>query len=52
MKSEKNRRKDIGEWMVYGSLLGLVVGLFFDSLAIGMIFGLCLGIIVGSIRIK
>ena len=52
MKSEENTKKDIGEWMVYGSLLGMVVGLFFDNLAIGMIFGLCLGIIVGSIRTK
>ena len=49
MKPEKNKKKHIGAWMVHGSLVGLVVGLFFDNLAIGMIFGMCLGIIVGSI---
>lgn len=49
MIPEKNRKKDIGEWMVYGSLAGLVVGLFFDNLPMGMIFGMCLGIVIGSI---
>lgn len=52
MKPDENKKKDIGEWMVYGLLAGLVVGLFFDNLAIGMIFGMGLGVIVGSVKPK
>jgi hypothetical protein len=43
------RKKDIGEWMIFGLLGGTLVGILFGNLPIGMIAGLCLGIIIGSI---
>lgn len=55
MKSENNNSQetessDLGTWMVYGLIFGTLVGIFLNKLVLGMIFGLCGGILIGSMN--
>lgn len=45
----KNRKKDIGMWIVYGFMIGTIAGLVFGNLPTGMGIGICLGIVIGAI---
>lgn len=44
-----------GVWLVFGSMVGLLVGIFFDNIALGIPLGVSLGaglgLVVGSIFI-
>jgi len=42
---------NLGVWIAFGSLFGVVVGGFFDNVGLGVALGLCLGVVVGSVFI-
>ena len=42
---------NLGIWIAFGSLFGVVVGGFFDNVGLGIALGLCLGVVVGSVFI-
>jgi len=42
---------NLGIWIAFGSLFGVVVGGFFDNAGLGIALGMCLGVIVGSVFI-
>ena len=42
---------NLGTWIAFGCLFGVVVGVFFDNVALGIPLGLCLGVVVGSVFI-
>ena len=46
---------NLGVWIVFGAAFGLLVGVFFDNIALGISLGLSLGaglgVVVGSIFI-
>ena len=46
---------NLGVWIAFGSLFGVVVGSFFDNVALGVALGLSLGaglgVVVGSVFI-
>jgi len=46
---------NLGVWIVFGSMFGLLVGIFFDDIALGSGLGVSmgagLGVVVGSIVI-
>jgi hypothetical protein len=44
---------NLGVWIAFGLLFGVVVGGFFpgDNVALGAGLGLCLGVVVGSVFI-
>ena len=48
---EKNdkKRPDVGAWMIWGLLGGTIVGILFGNLPLGMIAGICFGVVIGSI---
>ena len=48
-KSTNNQSEDIGKWIIFGLLVGTMVGIFLGNLPTGMIIGICLGILIGSI---
>ena len=52
MKDEKKTKKkttDVGEWIVFGLLGGTIAGILLGNPPMGMIAGICLGILIGSI---
>jgi len=42
---------NLGIWIAFGSLFGVVVGGFFDKVGLGIPLGVCLGVVVGSVFI-
>ena len=42
---------NLGVWIAFGSLFGLLVGGLFDNVGLGVALGLCLGVVVGSVFI-
>ncbi len=42
---------NLGVWIAFGSLFGVVVGGFFDNVALGVALGAALGVAVGSVFI-
>ncbi len=46
---KKKSTIDMGLWIVYGFAAGTVLGILFNNLVLGMIFGLCAGVIIGAI---
>ena len=43
----KNKKKDMGMWIIYGFLVGTIAGIIFCNLRSGMGIGICLGIVIG-----
>ena len=50
-KNRKGKRSFTGEYIVWGSLSGVILGLIFldGNIGLGMCLGLCLGLISGAI---
>ena len=44
----KNKKKDLGMWIVYGFLIGTIAGIIFGNLQSGMVVGICLGVVIGA----
>ena len=45
----KNKKKDMGMWIIYGFLVGTMAGIIFGNFQSGMGVGICLGILIGTI---
>ncbi|HSM26164.1 MAG TPA: hypothetical protein VK856_14970 [Anaerolineaceae bacterium] len=46
---EKKSPSFVGTGIIFGFSIGIIVGLFFDQIAIGGAIGSCTGIIIGAI---
>jgi hypothetical protein len=42
---------NLGVWIAFGSLFGVVTGVFFDNVGFGVALGAGLGVVVGSVFI-
>ncbi len=57
MKSEQNSQQsettrkevDVGQYMVYGFMIGLLIGVITGDLTLWSGMGLCLGLLIGAI---
>ncbi len=43
------KKRDIGQWIIYGLLIGTLAGIIFGDLTKGMIFGISLGIVISAL---
>jgi len=43
------KKRDIGQWIIYGLLIGTLAGIIFGDLTKGMILGISLGIVIGAL---
>lgn len=49
-KTETTKKEDyVGQYMVYGFMVGLLIGVITDDLTLWSGIGLCLGLLIGAI---
>ncbi|MBN2045352.1 MAG: hypothetical protein JW757_10060 [Anaerolineales bacterium] len=49
-KEQKKITADIGPWIIYGLIFGTLLGIVFNNLVLGMLLGICGGIIIASLK--
>ena len=49
-KQTNNKAVDIGQWIVYGFIAGMLVGVVTDNLTLWIGIGMSLGILFGAIK--